>query len=96
MPRYWERLTAWRRPETVDFFTAPTLGTGMEGTASVVYLDEVAGDRMWAYLRTDSLWANADEFSGQALPDPRSSSSSPATCGACGTGSARPGIPASA
>lgn len=57
------------RPENVDFFTAPTVGTGTEGAASVVYLDDVAGERMWGYLRTDSLSQNADEFGEQALPD---------------------------
>ncbi|MGY1652044.1 LCP family protein [Geodermatophilus sp. SYSU D01119] len=57
------------RPENVQSFTAPVLGTGMEGPASVVYLDEVTGERMWAYLRNDSLAQNADEFTGQALPD---------------------------
>ncbi len=57
------------RPEAVDSFTAPVLGTGTEGSASVVYLDEVAGERMWAYLRNDSLSQNADEFGDQALPD---------------------------
>jgi LCP family protein required for cell wall assembly len=57
------------RPETVEFFTAPVLGTGTEGPASVVYLDAVAGDRMWGYLRTDSLAPNADEFREDALPD---------------------------
>jgi LCP family protein required for cell wall assembly len=56
-------------PGDVEFFTAPVLGTGMEGAASVVYLDEVSGERMWSYLRTDSLGQNADEFSRQALPD---------------------------
>ena len=56
-------------PGDVDFFTAPVLGTGTEGPASVVYLDQVAGERMWSYLRTDSLSQNADEFSTQALPD---------------------------
>jgi LCP family protein required for cell wall assembly len=55
-------------PENVDFFTAPVLGTGMEGPASVVYLDNVTGERMWSYLRTDSLAANAAEFKNQALP----------------------------
>jgi hypothetical protein len=29
----------------------------------------VAGDRMWGYLRTDSLAQNAGEFDKQALPD---------------------------
>ncbi|MGY1779795.1 LCP family protein [Geodermatophilus sp. SYSU D01036] len=57
------------RPESVDSFTAPVLGTGTEGAASVVYLDEVTGGRMWAYLRNDSLSQNAGEFDRQALPD---------------------------
>jgi LCP family protein required for cell wall assembly len=56
-------------PETVDFFTAPVLGTGMEGPASVVYLDTASGARMWQYLRNDSLAQNAVEFTQQALPD---------------------------
>jgi LCP family protein required for cell wall assembly len=56
-------------PENVDFSTAPVLGTGTEGSASVVYLDDVAGERMWSYLQTDSLSQNAEEFSDQALPD---------------------------
>ncbi|SDN43982.1 transcriptional attenuator, LytR family [Geodermatophilus siccatus] len=56
-------------PDDVDFFTAPVLGTGTEGAASVVYLDGVAGERMWGYLQTDSLSQNAEEFSTQALPD---------------------------
>jgi hypothetical protein len=56
-------------PDNVDFFTAPVLGTGTEGAASVVYLDGVAGERMWGYLQTDSLSQNAEEFSSQALPD---------------------------
>ena len=42
---------------------------GTEGAASVVYLDDVAGERMWGYLQTDSLSQNAEEFSTQALPD---------------------------
>jgi LCP family protein required for cell wall assembly len=56
-------------PDNVDYFTAPILGTGMEGPASVVYLDEVTGERMWAYLQTDSLSQNAEEFAAQALGD---------------------------
>ena len=56
-------------PDSVDFFTAPVLGTGMEGAASVVYLDMTAGERMWGYLRTDSLSQNAAEFSAEALTD---------------------------
>ncbi len=57
------------RPVNVDSFTAPVLGTGTEGSAGVVYLDEVTGERMWAYLRNDSVSRNADEFGRQALPD---------------------------
>ncbi|SDC39226.1 transcriptional attenuator, LytR family [Geodermatophilus telluris] len=57
------------RPDAVDSFTAPVLGTGMEGPASVVYLDRVGGQRMWAYLQNDTLSQNADEFAAQALPD---------------------------
>jgi len=57
------------RPENVAYLTAPVLGTGMEGPASVVYLDGAAGTRMWEYLRNDSLSENADEFADQALPD---------------------------
>jgi LCP family protein required for cell wall assembly len=56
-------------PDDIDFFTAPVLGTGREGPASVVYLDTVTADRMWLYLRNDSLAQNADEFSTEALPD---------------------------
>jgi hypothetical protein len=32
----------------------------MEGAASVVYLDQTTGERMWGYLNTDSLSQNAD------------------------------------
>lgn len=55
-------------PEDIDFFTAPVLGTGREGAASVVYLDPVAGARMWGYLNSDSLGQNAAEFADEALP----------------------------
>lgn len=57
------------RPENVESFTAPVLGTGREGAASVVYLDTVTAERMWTYLRNDSLAANAAEFDTEALPD---------------------------
>lgn len=53
----------------VQYLTAPVLGTGTEGRASVVYLDETTADRMWQYLRTDSLAENAAEFAEQALPE---------------------------
>jgi LCP family protein required for cell wall assembly len=54
-------------PSNIDYFTAPVLGTGMEGAASVVYLDSAQGGRMWRYLQTDSLSQNADEFTAQQL-----------------------------
>jgi LCP family protein required for cell wall assembly len=56
------------RPSNVTYLTAPVLGTGREGAASVVYLDQTRDARMWEYLRTDSLGQNADEFSGDQLP----------------------------
>ncbi|MCW2739616.1 MAG: Cell envelope-related transcriptional attenuator [Blastococcus sp.] len=56
-------------PDNIDFFTAPILGTGREGPASVVYLDQVTGERMWAYLRSDSLSQNAGEFAAETLPE---------------------------
>jgi LCP family protein required for cell wall assembly len=56
-------------PGNVDFFTAPVLGAGTEDAASVVYLDDVAADRMWGYLQTDSLSQDAEAFSDEALPD---------------------------
>jgi LCP family protein required for cell wall assembly len=56
-------------PGNVDYLTAPVLGTGMEGAASVVYLDMVSGQRLWTYLQSDSLAANAGEFKNQALPE---------------------------
>lgn len=56
-------------PDDVDFLTAPVLGTGTEGAASVVYLDDVTGARMWDYLRSDSLGQNTAEFGDEALGD---------------------------
>jgi LCP family protein required for cell wall assembly len=56
------------RPADIQYLTAPVLGTGMEGAASVVYLDKTNCDRMWAYLKSDSLGQNAAEFKQQQLP----------------------------
>jgi LCP family protein required for cell wall assembly len=56
-------------PQTIGFFTAPVLGTGREGAASVVYLDDAAGDRMWQFLKEDSLGQNAAEFADDVLPE---------------------------
>jgi LCP family protein required for cell wall assembly len=55
-------------PSSIQYFTAPVMGTGREGAADVVYLDQTKGDRMWGYLQTDSLSQNAKEFSSEALP----------------------------
>ena len=57
-----------RTRANVKFFTAPVLSTGMEDALSVVYLDDVSGERMWEYLRNDSLAQNAGEFSDETLP----------------------------
>jgi len=54
-------------PNNVQYFTAPVLGTGREGAADVVYLDQNKDARMWAYLKTDSLAENAGEFSAESL-----------------------------
>jgi LCP family protein required for cell wall assembly len=54
-------------PSDVAYFTAPVLGTGREGAASVVYLDSTQDARMWKYLQTDSLGENAGEFDAQEL-----------------------------
>ena len=56
-------------PGNVDSFTAPVLGTGREGSASVVYLDGDAAARMWSYLREDTLDQHVAEFAQDALPD---------------------------
>jgi LCP family protein required for cell wall assembly len=57
------------RTNNIAFLTAPVLGTGREGSASVVYLDQTADKRMWSYLNTDSLGQNVGQFSKQQLPD---------------------------
>ena len=53
----------------VSYFTMPDAGTGMEGPASVVYINENVAARMWEYLRTDSLGGNAEEFAEYRLGD---------------------------
>jgi LCP family protein required for cell wall assembly len=57
------------REDDVAYLTAPVEGTGREGPASVVHLDEVDSDRMWEYLNTDSLGANVEEFADHELGD---------------------------
>jgi LCP family protein required for cell wall assembly len=56
------------RPDALTFLTAPTAGTGREGTQSVVYLDPARAEQMWGYLRTDALGQHAAEFAVDALP----------------------------
>jgi LCP family protein required for cell wall assembly len=56
-------------PADINFFTAPVAGTGREGPASVVYLNDPQCKRMWAYLNNDSLSQNASEFKDEQLPD---------------------------
>jgi LCP family protein required for cell wall assembly len=57
------------RPDAVTFLTAPVAGTGREGAQSVVYLDAARAERLWGYLRTDSLGQHVAEFSIDALPE---------------------------
>lgn len=47
---------------SVAFMTAPVLGTGTEGTASVVYLDKARCDQMWAYINAGTLYDHLSEF----------------------------------
>lgn len=44
------------RPADIHFFTLPTVGTGMEGDQSVVYLDEGALPAIRDALRSDTLY----------------------------------------
>jgi LCP family protein required for cell wall assembly len=43
------------RSSNVTFMTAPTTGTGMEGSQSVVYLDKVKGTALWKAVRADKI-----------------------------------------
>ncbi|MDL5155730.1 LCP family protein [Actinomycetospora termitidis] len=49
------------RASNIEFLTVPTTGTGMEGAASVVYLDRQAGDDLWFAVNNDQVtqWAAA-------------------------------------
>lgn len=51
----------------VAFMTAPVAGTGYEGTASVVYLDDAKAQQMWAYIGEGTLRDHLAEF--EQLPD---------------------------
>lgn len=48
--------------QNVAFMTAPVTGTGMEGTASVVYLDEALSQQMWGYINAGTLQEHLGEF----------------------------------
>ena len=43
------------RSGNVTFMTAPTKGTGMEGSQSVVYLDKTKCDDLWRAVRSDQI-----------------------------------------
>ncbi|MEQ7124589.1 LCP family protein [Actinopolymorpha sp. B11F2] len=43
------------RASSVTFMTAPTKGTGMEGSQSVVYLDDAKGAALWKAVRADRI-----------------------------------------
>lgn len=43
------------RGSNVTFMTAPTRGTGMEGSQSVVYLDKAKCDTLWTAIRNDKV-----------------------------------------
>jgi LCP family protein required for cell wall assembly len=49
------------RARNIAFLTVPTTGTGMEGSQSVVYLDEQADQDLWFAVNTDKVqqWADA-------------------------------------
>ncbi|MFV0634928.1 LCP family protein [Demequina sp.] len=49
------------RPDNVNFFTAPVTGTGMEGSASVVYLDNDRLDQVAEAWRNDTVDALIEE-----------------------------------
>ncbi|CAN5139067.1 N/A [soil metagenome] len=50
------------RPQNVAFLTIPVDGTGMEGAASVVYVDDDKAAQMWDYLRGGTLSEHLGEF----------------------------------
>jgi len=56
------------RQSDVEFITAPTTGTGYEGSASVVYLDEGRTEQLFEAIRNDEVDAYLDRF---GRPDER-------------------------
>ncbi len=57
------------RPESVTFMTAPTVGVGMEGSQSVVYLDEPKQDSFWQAFRTDRLERWIERNAARTTPE---------------------------
>jgi hypothetical protein len=57
------------RPESVTFMTAPTVGTGMEGSQSVVYLDEPKQDSFWQAFRSDRLERWIERNAARTTPE---------------------------
>lgn len=59
------------RSLNLRFLTAPTLGTGMVGSQSVVHLDDTADKELWQDLRTDRIdqWSAVhwDELTGTVV-----------------------------
>ncbi|WP_170981521.1 LCP family protein [Nocardioides dongxiaopingii] len=56
------------RGRHIDYLTAPVEGTGMEGAASVVYLDQQLGRGLWDAVRTDDVGAWVDDHPGEMTP----------------------------
>ncbi len=51
----WTRNRGAAHTENLRFFTAPTLGTGMEGSQSVVYPDWASLEQLALHLQNDTV-----------------------------------------
>lgn len=49
-------------PRSVHFLTVPVAGLGMEGSQSVVYLDQAGSQQLWGYLLQGTLGDHLGEF----------------------------------
>ncbi|GAA4840556.1 LCP family protein [Actinomycetospora corticicola] len=56
------------RASNIDFLTAPATGTGMEGAASVVYLDADRANELWFAMNTDAVPTWVASHPSAALP----------------------------
>jgi len=54
---------------SLSFLTVPVAGLGMEGAASVVYIDTAQAAPMWGYLQDDTLADHLAEFGEDLLPE---------------------------